>query len=298
MKKVKILTILIFAGVLFYACENKTKQENEALKAEIALLADENAAFAEGVFEQEHSIENYQAMLEEINQQLATIDEKHELVKSKTVEYKNDAQIEEEILLHIEHLQHQMENTKHKISHMQKNMDQLRKENEADKEKIEQMDNFIDQLANMVVTRDKQINELHGVVSEQGIDIAVLQEAYEEQAQYSEVLLDILNTGYYVAGTKKELKEMGIIDMKGGLIGVGRVKTLNADASLEFLTPIDIRDTDMIELIGKKAELISPHPVGSYEFTFNKENKSIFLGISNKLEFWQGTKYLVVEVTK
>ena len=237
-------------------------------------------------------------MLKEIDQQLAAIDEKHELIKNKNVEYKDDAQVEEEILLHIEHLQHQMENTKHKISHLQKNMDKLNIENEANQEQIKQMDNYINGLVTMVVKRDRQIEELHAVIVEQGMDITALQEAYEEQAQYSEVLLDIINTGYYVAGTKKELKEMGIIDMKGGLIGVGRVKTLNADASLEFLSPIDIRDTDMIELIGKKAELISPHPAGSYEFTLNKEDKTIFLGISNKLEFWKGTKYLVIEVTK
>ena len=72
------------------------------------------------------------------------------------------------------------------------------------------MDNYINGLVTMVVKRDRQIEELHAVIVEQGMDITALQEAYEEQAQYSEVLLDIINTGYYVAGTKKELKEMGI----------------------------------------------------------------------------------------
>lgn len=296
MKNVKTIMILVVAGILIYACDNQAKKENEALKAEIALLAEENLALAEGVFEQELTIENYHAMLKKIDQQVAALDEKHELVKNKSVEYKNDAQVEEEILLQIKHVHHQMENAKHKIAHVQKNMNELRKENEADHEQLHQMDMYINDLATMVYERDMEIDALHSVVEEQGIDIALLAEAYGEQAMYSEVLLDIINTGFFIAGTKKELKEMGIIDMEGGFMGIGRVKTLNANASEEFLIPIDIRDTEIIEFEGKKGALITTHPIDSYEFTIDKDKELVFLGIANKLKFWQETNYLVIEI--
>ncbi len=292
----RIISIIAIVSVIAVSCNNTIKKENEALKAEIAMLSEQNTMLAEGVFEEEISIENYQAMLKEIDQQLASIDEKHDLIKTKSLEYKTDSQIEEEILLHIEHLHHQMENSKHKIAHLNKNMDDLRKEKDADHEQMHKMDLYINDLANLVVKRDMQINALHTTLEAQGMDITNLSKAYADQAMYSEVLLDIINSGFYVAATKKELKEMGILDMEGGFIGIGRVKTLNANAPVQFFVPIDIRDTELIELYGKKAELITPHPIDSYELTFNNEDKTTFLGIANKLKFWQETNYLVVEI--
>ena len=291
-----IISIIAFVSILAISCNNTIKKENEALKAEIAMLSEQNTMLAKGVFEEEITIENYQAMLKEIDQQLASIDEKHNLIKTKGLEYKNDAQVEEEILLHIGNLHHQLENTKHKISHLHKNMENLRKGKDADHEQMHKMDLYINDLANLVVKRDMQINALHATLDAQGINISAISKAYAEQAMYSEVLLDILNSGFYVAATKKELEEMGILDMKGGFIGIGRVKTLNANAPVQFLVPIDIRDTELIELYGKKAELITPHPIDSYELTFNNDDKTTFLGIANKLKFWQETNYLVVEI--
>lgn len=296
MKNTKILLILAFAGLLLNACDNQTKKENEALKAEIAMLAERNAELSHGNFNMEHSIENYQSMLKEIDQQLAAIDEKHELVKGKSAEFKNDAQVEEDILLHIEHLHNQMENAKHKIAYLNENMNTLRKQNADQSEELHQMDNYINGLASIVVKKNNEITVLHDALLAQGITIGTLAQAYSEQAMYNEVLLDIINTGFFVTGTKKELKEMGIIDMEGGFIGIGRVKTLNANASMEFLTPIDIRTTDIIELSGKKAELITSHAPESYEFTFDKEIGLTLLGIANKIKFWQETNYLVVEI--
>jgi hypothetical protein len=296
MKSVKLLFALAVLLVLIYSCNTQMKKENEALKAEISMLAERNAELAKGNFDLEHSIDNYQAMLKEIDDQLALIDEKHVLVKNKSAEFKNDAKVEEEILLHIEHLHHQMENSKHKIAHMQKNMNKLRKENADQHEELHKMDLYINDLANAVVKRDSEIVVLHDALVVQGLTIGALAEAYTEQAVYNEVLLDIINTGFFVAGTKKELKDMGIIDMEGGFIGIGRVKTLNANAPVEFLTPIDIRDTDIIEFYAKKADLITPHAMESYEFTMDKEKELVSLGIANKLKFWQETNYLVVEL--
>lgn len=295
MKNLSCVFMLLGLSVLI-SCNNQAKKENEALKAEIAMLAEQNAELAMGNINMEFSIESYHALLKEIDQQLAAIDTKHELVKAKNAELKNDEQVAEEILLHIEHLQHQMENNKHKIAHVNKNMEALRKQNADQHEELHMMDMYINNLVNLVVKQDTELVMLHDALMAQGLDMDALSKAYENQAMYNEVLLNILNTGFYVAGTKKELKELGIIDMEGGFIGIGRVKTLNANAPVEFLTYIDIREADMFEFPGKKAELITAHSTDSYELTIDKKNELVFLGIANKLKFWQETNYLVVEV--
>jgi hypothetical protein len=74
------------------------------------------------------------------------------------------------------------------------------------------------------------------------------------------------------------------------------VKTLNENASLEFMEPIDIDKTDIIELAGKKVELMTPHPIDSYTITYDKDKDITMLGISNKLHFWQETNYLAIEI--
>ncbi len=287
---------LVAMLIVVASCNSKTKKENEALKAEITKLEQENDQLAEGNFTMAMSIEDYHEILKQIDAQLAAIDEKKELIKSKSTEFRNDAAVEEEIKLHIQHLHQMNENAKHKIAHMSKNMDMLRKDNIDSHQKIHELEMQTHDMARVIVNRDQQIRDLHEVVIGEGIVIAALADAYSEQQMYSDVLLDIINTGFYVAGTKKQLKEMGVIDMEGGFIGIGRVKSLNANAPVQFLTPIDIRDSELFEFNAKKAALITPHPDDSYQITADKGQKKVLLGIADKLKFWQETNYMVVEI--
>ena len=291
MKTMKLITGIVLLA-LVAACNNQAKKENEALKAEIALLAEENDMLASGSMDMALTIESYHEVLREIDQQIAAIDDKKQLVK----EYQTDAQVEQDILLHLEHIHHMMENSKHRIAHLNKNVNEFRKADSVDHEKIHLLEEELYDMAGMVVARDTEIDAMHDMLAAQGFAIITLADAYNEQLAYSEVLMDILNTGFFVAATKKELKEMGILDMEGGFMGIGRVKTLNANAPVQFLTPIDIRETDIIELAGKKATLITNHPQDSYDITFSEEKDLVFLGVANKLKFWQETNYLVIEI--
>ena len=291
MNALKLLSgIVLFA--LFAGCNNQVKKENAALKAEVEALAVENDRLASGSMDMAMTFESYHEALKEIDNQIAAIDEKKQLVK----ENHTDEQVKEDILLHMEHIQHMMENSKHKIAHLHKNVNELRKADSADQEKIHLLEEELYDMAGMIVQRDTEIATMHDMLTAQGFAIVTLVDAYNDQLSYSEVLLDILNTGFFVAATKKELKDMGILDMEGGFLGIGRVKTLNANAPVQFLTPIDIRETDFIELQAKKASLITNHPSDSYEFTFDKDQDLVLLGVANKLKFWQEANYMVIEI--
>jgi hypothetical protein len=291
-----ILLGFITIALFFASCNNEARKENERLRAEINMLAEENAMLAEGNFDLARSVDTYHNMLREIDQQVAAIDGKHELIKKKTGEVVTDADVEEDILLHVEHMHHMMENSKHKIAHLSETMDDLRKENLEDHEQMHKMDIYIHDLATLVVKRDMEIEALHNSLKSKGMNNAALYSAYKKQKDYSDLLLYIINSAFYVAGTKKELKEMGILDMQGGFIGIGRVKTLNADAPVELFKPIDIRETRSITINGKKANLITPHPSDSYALNTLNEDKALALEITNNLKFWQETNFLVVEV--
>jgi hypothetical protein len=295
MKQIKLI-IPTCVLILVLSCNNQEKREKDALKAEIAMLAEENTALVKGTIDMANTLEEYHQALKEIDAQIASIDEKKQLVQQRSPEFQTDADVEEDILLHLEHIHQMMENSKHKINHLNSTVDELRKSENADQERIHLLEEELYDMAGMVVARDTEIMALHDMLEAQGFAIITLADAYSDQLNYSEVLLDILNTGFFVAATKKELKEMGILDMEGGFLGIGRVKTLNVNAPVQFLTPIDIRNSDIIELVGKEAQLITRHPQESYEFSFDKEENLVFLGVVNKLKFWQESNYLVIEI--
>ncbi len=296
MKKTMTVLFMAVMGLMITSCSTQTKKENTALKAEIDELKKQNAELSGETYTMSSEIGEYRLMLEEIEENIAAYDDKSHTVKSIMSSDNNDEDVEEDILLHIEHMHGLSENSKHKVAYLDKNVKQLRQDENVDQDEVHMLEMEVRDLAITVVEKDNEIDALHEEVAVEGIDITELVDAYEDQAIYTDVLEEIINTAFFVAGTKKELKVMGVLDMEGGFIGMGRVKKLNDDASLEFMVPVDVDQTDIIELDGKKAELVTPHSADSYSITYNKETNVTILEISNKLQFWQETNYLVIEI--
>ena len=296
MKKASTILLMAIMSLFIISCSTKIKKENTELKAKIAELKKQNTELAGETYTMSSEIGEYRLMLEEIEENVAAYDEKNHTVKSIITSDNNDEEVEEDILLHIEHMHGLMENSKHKVLYLEKNVETLRQIDNADDEQIHKLEIEVHNMARTIIARDNEIGVLHEMVIEEGIGIEVLTEAYYEQAIYTGVLIEMVNTAFFVAGTKKGLKDIGVLDMEGGFIGIGRVKTLSNNASLKFMTPIGIEQTDIIELDGKNAKLITPHPDNSYTITYNKEKDITLLGISNKVYFWQETNYLVIEI--
>ena len=95
-----------------------------------------------------------------------------------------------------------------------------------------------------------------------------------------------LNTGWYVFGTKSELKAQRILD--GG-------KFLQGSFNKGYFTKIDIRVTKEIKLYSKSARLLTSHPSNSYSLTTDTNGQYV-LRISDPQTFWSTSKYLVIQV--
>jgi hypothetical protein len=296
MKGNRILVFIVFTGLLL-SCNTNSKKENEALTAEITALKKQNAQLAQGKINMIQSIDHYNSMLNQVDSLVTVIDAKQVLIKGKSIEFKDDPSVEQDILIHLGHLHQLMENAKHKINHLNNNLNELRKQNADQYEEIYKLDLYINDLAHVIIKKDSEVVVLNEALLADGLKIDALSQAYNNQAAYNEVLLDIINTAFFVSGTRKELKELGIVDMEGGFIGLGRVKTLNANAPIQFLVPIDIRTTNMLELVGENATLLTPHAPESFKITTDKQANLTIISIENKLKFWQETNYLIVEIS-
>ena len=96
-----------------------------------------------------------------------------------------------------------------------------------------------------------------------------------------------LNAAWFVFGTKSELKDQKILE-KGDVLK-------SADFNKDYFTQIDIRTDKEIKLYSKRAELLTTHPVGSYELVKDAKGQ-LTLKITNPTEFWSVSRYLVIQV--
>lgn len=106
---------------------------------------------------------------------------------------------------------------------------------------------------------------------------------------------DNLNTAFYAIGTKRELKEKKIV-VREGFLFFGEDKVLTDQFDDKYFSSIDIRLTNTIEINHTKAELLTPHPQGSFELVAGDDG-NLSLIIHNAEKFWSISKYLVVQVS-
>lgn len=291
----KKLTMIILIVTIFFGCNTELKKQNAALEAELAALIDENAALIAGDIDMEYTIADYKSMLEEIDANIASIDEKNNTVRTFV---EGDAQdVEDDVLLHLQHIHGTMANTKHKVAHLQENLDEMYLNEEIDEEEIFELEGALGAAIDEILIRDEAIGVLNEVVIAEDIEIDELSVAYEEQALLSDALYDVVNTAYAIIGTKKVLKEFGIITQEGGFIGMGRVKAIAANADDDLFVPIPIDATDDIDIPFKKVKILTNHPESSYELKEANNNYESLI-ILDKANFWDKSDFLIIEVEK
>jgi peptidoglycan hydrolase CwlO-like protein len=164
---------------------------------------------------------------------------------------------------------------------------------------IKELQLMVDNLEAQTMEKDGEIIMLKEDVRKLNVDISSLNEkivvvetANKQKTQTIETQTIAMNKAYYAFGTAKELKDNGIIEKSGGVIGMGKTPVMKKDFNRDYFTEIDIRNFDYLRLMAKKAKLITVHPADSYHFTGKKLSDTLF--IDNTAEFWKVSKYLVV----
>ena len=159
---------------------------------------------------------------------------------------------------------------------------------------------IIDNLTQQMETKDKQLQKLREELDKKEIHIAELDEKVadlntnvnnltEETTKKTQTINTqdkALHTGWFVFGTKKELKEQNILSS-------GEV--LRSNFNKNYFTKIDIRIDKEIKLYSKSAQMLTDHPSTSY--TLQRDaNKQYILRITDPQLFWSTSKYLVILV--
>jgi uncharacterized coiled-coil protein SlyX len=171
----------------------------------------------------------------------------------------------------------------------------------ASRQRVKNLTNLSDSLR---AAFDSTVSNLQAVIATQKSTIDFLTERVDALTGENVALRDSLATGYYVIGTRDELKKKGILTEQGG----GRVlfilwrtgKTLQPARNLDprDFTAIDTRQVTQIPLPSAQGEyrVASLQDLG-YIAEQREHNKYVgtpVLTITSPLDFWRTSKFLII----
>lgn len=280
---------IIFALLIlpfFVACNQK----------EIKQLKEDNLQLTNAANQKEVAINDFVATLNSIQENLDIIKEKENIV---VVNSENpDKSQKQKITSTLTSINNILEQNRLKIAELDKKLknswyknSKLRKLTTRLKTDIAKKEADIIILKEQIADLDIKVEGLTTDVENLNTTVTDLTAQNAESAKLIEEKTNNLNTAYYLIGTSSELKLKQVISKKGGIIGIGSATVLNDNFDTKEFKQIDIRETALIPITGKKVELITSHPLSSFKI---EEGKG--LAIIDAEQFWKSSKYLVVKV--
>ena len=243
------------------------------------------------VEQKENEINDIMGTLNDINEGLREISEAEGRVTlARSGEGANQKQkIQEDIKF----IQERMNQNRELLDKLRKQLrestfkgDQLKRTVENLTKQLEQKDIELQNLREELDKKDIHITELDETISNLNTDVTNLKTESEQKSATISNQDQQLNTAWFVFGTKKELKEQGILD--GG-------RVLQGNFNKSYFTKIDIRVQKEIKLYSKRAEMKTSHPSSSYVLEKDAKGQYV-LRITDPQTFWSTSKYLVIEV--
>jgi hypothetical protein len=104
------------------------------------------------------------------------------------------------------------------------------------------------------------------------------------------------NTVYWVAGRREDLLRRGIIEQRGGMLGIGRTSVLARTLDAEEFTPVDRRALTELELpdAGKSYRIISPNDMSGLDEVPSDGRFKGAVRIGSPETFWRPSRFLVL----
>ena len=274
MKKIMIL-VAVALTVALTACENKATQEQQA-QADMSIRDSLLSVIAQEGFRQ-------------INEAEGRVN----LSKGQP-----ETSQREEIMENLAFIQRTMQLNRELIARLQQ---QLKTNTSASSKLKATLEATIEGLNSELEAKNKQIADLTAeleqknlYIAKQGEQITALNQNVNDLTAQNEAKSRTmaaqdkeLHTGWYVFGTKRELKEQNILQ-RGDVL---RSDQFNKD----YFTRVDIRVDKVIKLYSKSAKLLTNHPAGSYSLDRDSQGQYT-LRITNPQEFWRASRYLVIVV--
>ncbi len=165
--------------------------------------------------------------------------------------------------------------------------------NDSKNENIAYKNQLID-LSEQVSISNREIYYLHEELESLDASFSDLFANYSKNVNTLNELENKVDQVWYTFGSKSELIDNNVISKEGGFIGIGKIKKLNNELNIDYFTLASKKSLEIIKIGAKNVQLVTSHPVSSYELIGDKVIEG--LKIIDKEKFWGNSKYLVIQV--
>lgn len=149
----------------------------------------------------------------------------------------------------------------------------------------------INQLEEELQSANANIDRMRSEMNDMTTTIGSQQDEINTQRETMQTQDAALNTAYYIIGTKRELKDKGLVS--GG--NIFKKKKVNYGSIDEALfEKIDIREVTELTIPSKKVKVLTEMPEDAYTIT-NNGNSSV-LRITNVSRFWGVSNFLIIQI--
>ncbi len=281
-----VFPVFLIFLLIAVSCNNseveQLKQENEQLKKELD--------------QREEDVNNFMQVFNEIEENLAQVRMKEKLIVKNSASGENGDRVAS-VKSDIRAIDDLMQKNRENLQNLSLKLKSSKGENN-------QLKRMIDNFELMIKDKDREIMELVGQLESLNFEVQDLYSSISdlkienlEQSRMIDLQEKELNTAWYIIGSKKELKEKGVIDKEGGILGIGAVKTLDSDVDLSLFTEIDTREKTTFPIDGKKVSLVTTHPADAYLMRKGEDDKRyVSFEITRTEDFWRNSKYMVLVV--
>ena len=284
MNRLRVVGVLFVTACIFAACGNKVEGNPEAdslrnvLNEKLSEMS-EMGLFLDAVNASMDSVVNMDGNI------LQTVGEsplsRKQQIQQNIEAYKLILQRQRERLATLEE----------KLKGSEANNEKMLKIISSLKQQLNEKDQAIVELTEELGKRNVDIKTLKTHVEKLNTQVAQLEEETKSQEQALVAQSDIMNEAYVFIGSKKELKDAGLLT-SGSIFKKSKLDLSQLNASA--FNKIDIRKAKSFTIPAKKATVLTQMPSDSYTISDNGDGTST-LDVTDPSRFWSMSNYLVVK---
>jgi hypothetical protein len=296
-----ILAIALAFGACTKGAVDSTASSPQAPDDRSQALAAENAKLAEQLKAAEASDAEAAATIAEVQTGLEEIRGKELRILRKTLDVTREGQPRVSTR---ESLSKEMETIRTAIRENLGKLARLERERKASGQKMASLQNLVDELrrsleekGTTIATLEKKVMELDEKVKSQEGVLLAKDVIIREKDDVIEARTKAMNTGFVAMAGKKVLKQKGVVEKKGTVLGLGGTWQETGKFDPDVFRVIDT--TTEAELAipapAAKVKILPGHPGESYRIVSAGPRTST-LKVTDRDAFWRDSRYLVVMI--
>lgn len=300
------LAPLLVAVLSLGACSGKdvgssTESSRQALDERNQLLTAENAKLNEQLLAAEAADAEAAATIAEVQGALEEIRGKELKILKRTLDVTREGQPQVSAR---ERLTGEIETIRTAIRENLGKLARLEKERKATGQKMASLQKLVDELkrsldekSTTIATLEKTVLELGEKVRDQEGVILAKDTIIREKDGVIEARTKEINTAYVAVAGKKTLKEKGVVEKRGSVLGLGGTWQETGNYDPEVFREIDTtKEAELtIPAPATKVKVLPGHPEESYRIVAGGPGLST-LKVTDHDAFWRDSRYLVVMI--